>query len=234
MVQRPAWIERLVGMSWWRKFSEQFWPALIAGIFASILTGLIVGFIILSSQRNFDAQQLKRQCRRDLAAATEKIRGAIYQPGVRLFIGSAVESLPKPAADADKVMSELPISLWGEVLPEKKKTIDSMVSLRRTVTEFAVKANRLDTALRAFIRQYNAQKGVEAMNDSWMLSYCVGRIQGGQPEVVQKWVEYGNIPDSEELVKRAEEDSNVKPTIDPYLEAKNAVWAAIEALRSEL
>ena len=218
-------------------FWTSFWSALYAGALYSIVTGLVVGLVVWWWQRSAEVRQTRTQFSREFAVASERLRATLDQPNP-LIIESAVASMPPAATAAEAALKDSPVSVWAEYLPDERPTLDAIRRLQRANSHFRDSAAKLDFALRQFIRKFNAAKDIIAVNDPTNHSFCIGRIHGVAPLDLLPWIGFGTqpgaLPELDESASAALNDAQVKQTIQPYVDARQEVIAALDTLKQLL
>jgi hypothetical protein len=181
----PNTVERIA-------FFASFWPSLWSGILSSIVTGIIVGLILIYWQRSLENRLARRGYARELSILKEKVREAISIPDSS-NINSAIASIPSQAEGLKNLLREVPISLWHEELPNEKPFLNLAHGFQQAYSEFKINALEFDKLLSQFARDFNGAQGRIQVNDGFIISYVLGRLQGVVPEELAKWIDGGLV-----------------------------------------
>jgi hypothetical protein len=169
----------------WIAFFASFWPSLWSGILSSIVTGIIVGLILIYWQRSLENRIARRRYARELSILKEKVREAISIPDSFNII-SAIASIPLQAKGLMTLLREVPVTLWREELPNEKPFLSLAHGFQRAYSEFKINALEFDKLLSQFARNFNGAQGRMQVNDGFIISYVLGRLQGVVPEELAK------------------------------------------------
>ena len=217
-------------------FWASFWPALYSGFGYSVLTGLIVGLVVVACQRKLERRAARLSYERDLSIARQRLRDAVACPDT-FVIASATASVPPRAEAAMNVIRDLPISLWREELPRRKSLLNAIHDLQKSHSAFRLAALSFDAALTQFARVDNVRRGYATNMDSHLISYVLGSLQGFSPDELIRWINFGL-----ERVNGWLEEGRASALADPQMVAAHALYrtrrhdltASLDVLAREL
>lgn len=172
----------------WSLFSQNFWPALYSGFIYSILTGLIVGFILIISQRIIERRMYYIQTLFDFERLWRRIL-VLLRRNPRFDFKSANFTIQPAAEELEPILNDIPLILWVQRLPQHRSKIKLLEELHARITEFRTNAQSLDDGLRNFMRNLGLATSAPVSLDNKLISYCVGRMHNRDAKMLLSWLE---------------------------------------------
>lgn len=216
-------------------FWTSFWPALGAGVIASLLTGAFVGLALLLIQRHMEGVAARRAYMRELSLMTQQLCDVISRPNP-FIITNAVSSTPEPAKAAMQVIQRSPISLWRDQLNEQRALLDALHQLQVAYSDFQSRATTLDFHLNQFTRRFNSARNAIAANDPEVHSFCFGRLCGFQPEKLLPWLDLQLTPPEwlQPAFDEVAADEQIVAAHAAYLQSRQRLEQAFQSLAQRL
>jgi len=215
-----------------RDFKAVFWPS----FYCSIITGLVVGSVLLIYQYSYESRQDRKSYAREVSVLRHRIGEAASIPDT-FIISSAIASVPPQAEAVMKLIRELPISLWRDELSNERPLLDSLHKFQLSYSRFRSDALQYDKALRQFARAFNAARGSISANDPPIVSYVLGISQGFAPGTLAKWIGFGmkEIPPwLEKAGSLAETDKALSEAHEKYSTSRKELVSSIQELLAKL
>lgn len=216
-------------------FWSSFWPAFYSGAIYSVITGLIVGLVVWRVQLISDNRRANANFERELAVFRERLKIEIDKPDV-INITTALSSVPPVALSLVKLLVEQPIDFWYEKLKKHRKFLELLKNFQSCISEFNTNAEKLDTCLKLFIRNYNASKDIIAINDNADIAFIIGKIHGFATQQILPWID---LPTSaigrlEASLGAVNDNPNISSCIQPYLCKREQLMGVIKRIKDEL
>lgn len=164
-------------VNFWASFWPSFWSGSASGVFTGLVTGLVVGYVLLRYQRGLEERSTGKAFARELSIKRDELRRALSQGDV-LSIMSTKDAVPKNAALAIATLTEAPLTLWRDVLPQHKELLNHAVDLQKSYTAFMSLAEETDQILHQRVRAFNHQRGAISANDPVYHQLSVGMLFG--------------------------------------------------------
>ncbi len=227
----------MLGITNWSEFWISFWSALFAGAIDSLLIGFIVGVMILFFQWRIDKRRLRQQYEREVATFREKLRFTLNQPN-RTIIDEIL--MPSSLVKAlIPLLSEFPIDLWSEYLPDQEKLFHSVKVFQSAYADFSLTAMELDTLVTTLIRQVNNSHNIGMANDGYQQIYFLGRILNIPGPTLMRWIQLG-LYDEDDLKPYENkhelilEDTTMQELIPLYRKTFEALIVGLEKIKEIL
>jgi hypothetical protein len=215
-------------------FSISFWAAIYSGLIYSVVTGLVVGGVVLWVQRAIDDRRFRHGCERELAGLKERLRMALDHPNPFVLLGDARERIIGSARAVADALSNQPLDMWWEHLPNHRGFLDLLRRHQRAVSSCVTTGDRLDIVLGVIFRRHSAERG--AFLDNQLRGFYLGRLFDMSPEDIVPWL-HVNKEELAWLQKGYElacKSPDVKRYSEGYLAAVTQVGQSTQALREAL
>jgi hypothetical protein len=174
-------------VAFWAAFWPSFWSSGLSGLITSLLTALIAGVILFRYQRGVEHRSLQQTYARELSLILDPLREALSKDDV-VNISSFTNAVPESAQAAAKLLGNVPLTVWKDMIEKKQDLVEKMLVLQRSRTDYLNLAAKADQLLHRNVRSFNHQRGASSTNDLAYFKYSVGIMLGLPGNQLLPWL----------------------------------------------